>query len=84
MSSNESTYKMINATDQKKISRRTFFTKSVGCTAGLSLLTFPGIITELLAAKGNKLTKEIFKELDEKVNKFMPMYKYDTFSKLLY
>jgi len=75
MNSNENAYKFINGTDQKKISRRTFFTKSVGCTAGLTLMAFPGIITEVLAAKGDKSKEEIFKELEEKVDKFLPMYR---------
>ena len=75
MSSNESAYKFINSTDQKKINRRTFFTQSVGYTAGLSLLTFPGIITEVLASKGDKSKEEILKELAEKVDKFMAMYR---------
>jgi C_GCAxxG_C_C family probable redox protein len=73
MSSNESAYKFTNGKDQKKINRRTFFTKSVGCTAGLTLLAFPGIITEVLAAKEDKSKEEIFKELEEKVAKFLPM-----------
>jgi len=59
----------------KKICRRTFITKSVGCTAGLTLLAFPGIITEVLAAKGDKSKEEILKELEEKAEKFMPMYR---------
>ena len=60
--------------EKDKINRRTFFTKSVGCTAGLTLLAFPGIITEVLATKGDKSKEEIFKELEEKVDKFLPMY----------
>ena len=75
MNSNESAYKLFNSTDQKKINRRTFFTQSVGYTAGLTLLAFPGIITEVLAAEEDKSKKEIFKELDEKVVKFLPMYR---------
>jgi len=75
MNSNESAYRFFNCTDQKKINRRTFFTQSVGCTAGLTLLAFPGIITEVLAAKGDKSKEEIFKELEAKVEKFMPMYR---------
>jgi hypothetical protein len=74
MNSNESAYELFNSTDQKKINRRTFFTQSVGYTTGLTLLAFPGIITDVLATKGEKSKKEIFKELDEKVDKFMPMY----------
>jgi len=62
--------------EKDKINRRTFFTKSVGWSTGfLTLLAFPGIITEVLAAKGDKSKKEIFKELEEKVDKFLPMYK---------
>ncbi|MCK4431585.1 MAG: C_GCAxxG_C_C family protein [Candidatus Aminicenantes bacterium] len=60
--------------EKDKINRRTFLTKSVGWSTGLTLLAFPGIITEVLATKGDKSKKEIFKELDEKVDKFMPMY----------
>jgi C_GCAxxG_C_C family probable redox protein len=75
MNSNESDHKLFNSTDQKKIDRRTFFTQSVGYTAGLTLLAFPGIITEILAAEEDQSKKEIFKELDEKVVKFLPMYR---------
>lgn len=75
MNSSQSDYKLINSTDQKKISRRTFFTKSVGCTAGLTLLTFPGIITEALATKKDQSKEELFKELEEKAAKFLPMYR---------
>jgi len=57
-----------------EINRRTFFTQSVGYTAGLTLLTFPGIITEVLAAKGDKSKEEIFKELEEKAGKYALMY----------
>jgi C_GCAxxG_C_C family probable redox protein len=75
MSSNESANKFIICKEQKKINRRTFFTKSVGCTAGLTLMAFPGIIAEVLAAKEDKSKEEIFKELEEKVVKFLPMYR---------
>lgn len=61
--------------DQKKINRRTFFKKSASCTVGLTLLAFPGIITEVLAAKGDKSKEEILKELEEKAVKYMPMYR---------
>ncbi|MHA1360763.1 MAG: hypothetical protein ACTSRC_21790, partial [Candidatus Helarchaeota archaeon] len=74
MNSNESAYKFFNSTDQKKINRRTFFTQSAGYTAGLTLLAFPGIITEVLAAKGYKSKEEIFKELDELVDKYFPRF----------
>jgi len=75
MTSNKSAYKFFNSKDQKKINRRTFFRQSVGCTSFLTLLTFPGIITEVLAAKEEKSKEEIFKELEAKVEKFMPMYR---------
>jgi len=74
MSSNGSTDKFIYGSDQKKINRRTFFTKSVGCTAGLTLLAFPGIIAEVLAAKGDESKEEILKELEEKAAKYVLMY----------
>ena len=74
MNSSQSDYKLINSKDQKKINRRTFFKQSVGCTAGLTLLAFPGIKTEILAEQGNKSKEEILKELEAKVDKFMPMY----------
>lgn len=75
MSSNESAYKFINGKDLEKISRRTFFTKGIGCTAGLTLLAFPGIIAEALAAQEDKSKEETFKELEEKTAKFLPMYR---------
>jgi len=61
--------------DQKKINRRTFFKKSAGCTAGLTLLAFPGIISKVMATKGDKSKEEILKELEEKAVKYMPMYR---------
>jgi len=75
MNSNERAYKLFNCPDQKKINRRTFFARSFGYTAGLTLLGSPGIITEALAAQGEKSKEEIFKELDEKVAKFLPLYR---------
>jgi C_GCAxxG_C_C family probable redox protein len=75
MNLNESAHKLFNSTDQKKLNRRTFFTQSAGYTAGLALLAFPGIISEVLAAEGDQSKKETFKELDEKVVKFLPMYR---------
>jgi len=75
MDSIESTEKLIISADQKTMNRRTFFTTSVGCTAGLAMLTFPGIITETLAAIEDKSREDILKELEEKVVKFLPMYR---------
>ena len=74
MNSNEKALRLFNGTDKKKINRRTFFKQGVGCTAGLTLLSFPGIINEVLAEKGDKSKEEIFKELEAKVERFMPMY----------
>ena len=67
MDSNRSVYRFFNNTVQKKVNRRTFFTQSVGCTAGLTLLAFPGIITKAFAANEGKSNEEIFKELEAKV-----------------
>ena len=67
MDSNKSACRFFNSTDQKQINRRTFFTKSVGYSAGLTLLAFPGIITEAFAANEGKSKEEIFKELEVKV-----------------
>ena len=54
--------------------RRTFLTRSVGCTAGLSLIGISGIARDLSAAEEEKTKEQIFKELDEKVDKYMPKY----------
>jgi C_GCAxxG_C_C family probable redox protein len=74
MDSNQSDTKILKSTNQKKTSRRTFIRQSIGCTAGLTLLTFPGIITDVLASKGDKTKEEIHKELEEKVMKYMQTY----------
>ncbi len=74
MNTNDSDWKSFDSTAQKKINRRNFISKSAGCTAGLTLLAFPGIITEVLAAKGDKSKEEIHKELEEKVNNNMRKY----------
>jgi C_GCAxxG_C_C family probable redox protein len=74
MNSSESDFRFSNNTVQNKINRRKFISKSAGCTAGLTLLAFPGIITEVLAQKGDKSKEEILKELEEKVNKNMQKY----------
>lgn len=57
------------------MNRRAFLSKGAGCTAGLTLLAFPGIITEVLAANGDKSYEDILKELEEKITKFLPMYR---------
>ena len=71
MDSNESPYRFSDSTDRKKINRRAFLTKSVGYTAGLTLLAVPGIITEAFAANEEKSNEEIFKELEAKVETSM-------------
>ncbi|MGD9345763.1 MAG: C-GCAxxG-C-C family protein [Candidatus Aminicenantes bacterium] len=75
MNSKKTVNKLFNRTDQKNINRRTFFKHSFGYTVGLTLLASPGIITDVLAAEGDQSHKDIFKELDEKVVKFLPMYR---------
>lgn len=60
---------------KNKINRRTFFTKSIGWSTGLTLLAFPGITTDILGSQEDKSKEQIFKELDEKVDKFMPIYR---------
>ena len=74
MESNENGYNLFNGTDSNMINRRNFLSKTVGCTAGLTLLAFPGIITDVLAAKGDKTKEEILKELEQKVGKYMQKY----------
>ena len=54
MNSNECSCKILNKTDKNKINRRKFITRSFGCTAGLMLTTFPGIITDLSASKESR------------------------------
>jgi C_GCAxxG_C_C family probable redox protein len=70
-----SPFKLLSGTDQKRINRRTFFSQSVVCTAGFMLLTSPGIINSVKATQKDKSQQEIFKELEEKVVKYMPMYR---------
>jgi len=61
--------------EKEKINRRTFLSKSAGVTASLSFLAFSGLRTEASNVKGGKSKKEIMKELDEKVNSYMPKYR---------
>lgn len=74
MKTEESNDISINTTEEKRISRRTFLTQSVGYTAGLTLLTCPQMLTEVLAAKGEKSKEEILKELDELADKYLPIF----------
>lgn len=74
MESNKNTYDDLNGSNKKSIGRRTFFTQSVYCSAGLTLLAFPMIRKELLAMPGDKSNEEILKELEAKAEKFMPKF----------
>jgi|WetSurSiteA1Bulk_404760.scaffolds.fasta_scaffold46894_1 C_GCAxxG_C_C family probable redox protein len=56
------------------IDRRAFFSKSVACTTGLTLLAFPEIQRAGFAAQQLKSKEEIFKGLEAKAAKFMKMY----------
>ncbi len=62
-------------TDEEKINRRSFLTKSICCTAaGLSLFKFPGILAKAWAAEENKSKEELYRELEAKVEKMYPLY----------
>lgn len=72
---NSNRCEFFSSSDQKSISRRSFFTRSVGSAAGLSLIACPGIIARLLAVPRSKSKEEILKELEAKVDKLMPLYR---------
>ena len=55
------------------MNRRNFITKSVGYTAGLTLLTVPGILKNLSAAEDDKSKKEILQELGKKAEMYLPL-----------
>ena len=76
MNSIQRACKFFNSIDQKKINRRAFFKKSIGYSAaGLTLLTFPGMVTNVLAEKADKSNGDILKELEAKAERFMSMYR---------
>ncbi len=57
------------------VDRRSFLTKSIGYTAaGISLLTFPGLLTKTLTANEGKSKEEIYKKLDEMIEELYPVY----------
>ncbi len=61
--------------DEKKIDRRSFLTKGILYTAtGLSILSFPGMVTKTLAATEGKSKEEIYRELEALVDKLYPIY----------
>lgn len=74
MNLNESDFDYPDSPVKKKFDRRMFISKAACCTAGLTLFNFPGLISETLAAKGDKSKEEIYKELEEKVDKYMAMH----------
>ena len=61
--------------EKEKMNRRTFLTKSAGCTAALSLLSLPGVMTGVPAAEEEKSKEETLKELSEKTTAYMPKYR---------
>jgi C_GCAxxG_C_C family probable redox protein len=62
-------------TDEKEIDRRSFLAKSVYCTtAAFSLLAYPGILTGALAAEAGKSKEDIYRQLEEKVEKYYTVY----------
>ncbi len=74
MKSVESDLRSFVSATERATSRRAFIVKTAGCTAGLALLAFPGIISEVFAAKADKTREEIMKEVQEKAEKYMQMY----------
>ena len=61
--------------NENKMDRRAFFCRSAGCAGGLALLTFPGILSGLKAEEAGKSKENLFKELDERLVKAMPLYR---------
>ena len=59
----------------KEINRRTFLTQTIGAAAGVSLLALPAKRTGLWAAEETTLKDGIVKDLDAKVDRFLPLYK---------
>jgi C_GCAxxG_C_C family probable redox protein len=57
------------------MNRRSFFACGLRCTAGLALLTLPGVASGLMAHGEDPAKSDIFKELDERLLKAMPLYR---------
>jgi C_GCAxxG_C_C family probable redox protein len=75
METKKTDHQISNTTEFTKSTRRKFIKQSVGCAAAsLTLLNFPGIISDVLAAKEDKTKEKIQKELEEKAMKFMMLY----------
>ncbi len=74
MNSFETNSQPFDSPGQKGTTRRAFIAKTAGCTAGFALMSFPGIISEVFAAKADKSRDEIVKEVQEKAEKYMQIY----------
>ncbi len=75
MKSNGTANQLDNSVDQTGIDRRTFLVKSVGYTTALTALSFSGAKNSVFASQTGKTNEEIFRELDEKAEKYYEMYK---------
>lgn len=60
---------------EHKMDRRSFFDLGFRCTAGLALLTLPGMASGLMARGEDKPASDVFKELEERLVKSMPLYR---------
>lgn len=61
--------------DEGKINRRAFLSRSMLFTAtGLSLISFPNMLTRTSAADLGKSREEIYRALDEKIEKLYPVF----------
>jgi C_GCAxxG_C_C family probable redox protein len=74
MISNRSVDQLCNQPDPRNTTRRAFITQGFTCTAGLTLLAFPGILSEVVAQNCDKSKEEIYKEIEEKAEKCMQRY----------
>jgi C_GCAxxG_C_C family probable redox protein len=75
LSSNGSVRGCLSGSSRVAISRRSFFTRTVGGAAGLSLIACPGIVARLWAAPDGQSREDIRKELEAKADKFMMLYR---------
>lgn len=66
MKSFETDSRLSNSPGERGTTRRAFIVKTAGRTAGLALMSFPGIISEVFAARSDKTREEIIKEVREK------------------
>ncbi len=61
--------------ERNKISRRDFFTRGICCTAGLSLLSIPGMISAVSASDTSRSKEEVLRALEAGAEKFMTNYR---------